>query len=367
MTMVLAPSVDRSAQAELLNAKLKELAASDWRHRFEVDAERRIVTPETYAYRRSVLDAVFGSLFCERSVLVLDEVSGFYPALIAAAGARKVSASCGHTGRYELISELAEFLGAPADVVNSEMLVFHECEPYVDQQFAESHQFLLALGKIWPLFKASGNSFDAVVEACEFFVTEGLVFDWEDANWASPPPPDTYNLSDFCSALARKFEFVTCYKDWLVVAAGKLPTEPQRKAHPREERDETAQDFARRFRDTVSRALPGDGAVVVASPGDAELLQFEGRTAWHFPAEEDGAELGPNPVDGASAISQLESLRARGARFFVLPEPAFQWLDRHRELHEHLAKTHTLLLHDEETCMIFALAQAADDAEDRGH
>lgn len=123
----------------------------------------------------------------------------------------------------DLIREVVGFLDAPADVLNSRMVGFYESEPYVDMHYGDSHEFLLALGQIWPMFGAAGQSFDAVVEACAFLVTDGLVFDWTEAEWASPPPPPEYNRAEFCGALRKKFEHVTCYSDWLVVATGKLP------------------------------------------------------------------------------------------------------------------------------------------------
>jgi hypothetical protein len=220
------------AAADLLNKRIKEEVRGNWLHNFEVDAAGRISSPESYAYRRRVLEGLFSSLFLDRSVLVLDEASGIYPALVHRAGARLVAASSASQSTCDLIDDVSDFLGVSATVLNSKLLAFSDSEPYVDTEHRESHEFLLALGQIWPLFGPSGESFDAIVEASAFFVTDGLVFDWTDAEWASPPPPERYDRNEFCTALRRKFEFVTCYSDWLVVAVGKLPVSPEPRDQP---------------------------------------------------------------------------------------------------------------------------------------
>jgi hypothetical protein len=217
-----------NSQADLLTRKLKEHVKDNWLHQFELDADKGISSPENFAYRRRILEGVFATLFTDHSVLVLDEASGVYPALVKQGGARAVAACSPNELTCELISEVVDFLEVPADVVNSRMVGFDDAEPYVDMQYGGSYEFLLSLGQIWPMFRSSGGSFDAVVEACAYVVTDGLVFDWTDAEWASPSPPPEYNRAQFCRALAKKFEYVTCYSDWLVVATGKLPSEKRR-------------------------------------------------------------------------------------------------------------------------------------------
>ncbi len=347
---------------ELLNERLRQLPDSDWRHRFEIGTDGRVVTPDSYGYRRKVLEAVFASLLRDRSVLVLDEVSGLHSTLLAQAAARKVSASSGDPDRCAFISEVTRALGVATDVVNSEMLAFENGEPYVDLELNERHDFLLALGKTWPLFNASAGSFDAIVEACTSFVTDGLVLDWDSAAWASPPPPGTYNIAAFARALGQKFEFVTCYGDWLIVAVGKLPRDGDAVAEPPPQ-DPSYRDLVARFRDGVASVVPAHVIVLVTSEGDPELLDLGARTGWHFPQGEAGEYAGHHPRDADAAIAELESLRRRGAEFLAIPQASFWWLDHYGGFHEHLAKTARVVLHDDETCVVFALesAPAASD------
>jgi hypothetical protein len=209
---------------EELNTRIGAVAKGNWIHRFEVDGAREISTPESSAYRRRIFDGVFASLLVDRSVLVLEEGSGIYPALIHAAGAERVTASSTKEATRELIRDVWAFFDVPARVIDSRLVGFYDSEPYVDATHEAGHDFLVVLNQIWPMFGSSGQSFDAIAEACAFLVTDGLVFDWTDAEWATPPPPPEYNRAAFCAALRKKFEYVTCYSDWLVVATGKLPS-----------------------------------------------------------------------------------------------------------------------------------------------
>jgi hypothetical protein len=216
-------TADASLSGEAVTRRIKAHVKENWLHQFDIDDEGRISSAENFQYRRRILEGVFGTLFLDRSVLVLDEASGIYPALISRAGARAVAASSASESTCELIRDVVEFLEAPAEIVNSQMVGFYDSEPYADMQYSASYDFLLVLGQIWSMFRASSGSFEAVTEACAAVVTDGLVFDWTDAEWASPPPPPNYDRAEFCRALARNFEYVTCYSDWLVVAVGALP------------------------------------------------------------------------------------------------------------------------------------------------
>lgn len=213
-----------SDRAEVLTQKIKEHVRGNWLHNFEIDSTKEVVVAENIGYRSMVLDRIFSTLFSDRSVLVLDEASGVWPTFVRRAGARYVAACSDNDLTCELIREVVDFLEAPVEVVNSKMVGFYYSEPYVDMRYGGKYEFLLGLGQIWPMFGASGQSFDAVVEACAFVVTDGLVFDWSDVEWAKPPPPLEYNRSEFCRALRKRFEYVMVYSNWLVVAVGKLPS-----------------------------------------------------------------------------------------------------------------------------------------------
>ena len=206
-----------------LTAKIRDHVKGNWLHNFEIDASKEVYVADNLEYRSRILGGIFATLFWERSVLVLDEASGMYAALAGRAGAANVAAASANEATCDLIREVTEFLEAPAEAINSKMVAFYDNEPYVDEHYSERFEFMLALGQIWPMYGAAGQDFDAVVEACAFLVSDGLVFDWTDAEWAKPPPPPEYNRTEFFRALRKKFEYVTAVTDSIIVAAGKLP------------------------------------------------------------------------------------------------------------------------------------------------
>jgi GT2 family glycosyltransferase len=110
-----------------------------------------------------------------------------------------------------------------------------------------------------------------------------------------------------------------------------------------------------RVRDVVHEAVPPGAAVLVVSRGDEELIDFEGRTGLHFPQVENGVYAGHHPADGAEAIAHLEQLRAAGAEFLVLPQPALWWLDQYGSFRDHLQQQYSLVARAEEACLVFAL------------
>ena len=86
-----------------------------------------------------------------------------------------------------------------------------------------------------------------------------------------------------------------------------------------------------RVRELVA-GLPAGGPVIVASRGDDEILRFPDRPGWHFPQDPDGVYAGYYPADGVEAVAELERLRARGGRWFLLPKTSLWWLEHYREL-----------------------------------
>ncbi len=105
----------------------------------------------------------------------------------------------------------------------------------------------------------------------------------------------------------------------------------------------------------IQRSIPGDATVLVVSKGDDALLRLDGRTAWHFPRSENGDYAGCDPADSADAISRLESLRALGAEFLVLPRTQFWWLQHYGEFKTHLESNYRLAARRDNTCLIFDL------------
>jgi GT2 family glycosyltransferase len=103
--------------------------------------------------------------------------------------------------------------------------------------------------------------------------------------------------------------------------------------------------------------LPADGAVIVASRGDEEILRFPDHAGWHFPQTPEGVYAGCYPADGAQAVAELERLRARGGRWFLLPQTSLWWLEHYRELKAHLSERYREIVR-EEACVMFSLEEA---------
>jgi GT2 family glycosyltransferase len=91
-------------------------------------------------------------------------------------------------------------------------------------------------------------------------------------------------------------------------------------------------------RAAVAEHVPPGATVLVISRGDRELVRLDGRIGEHFPQGDDGRYLGHHPADSAAAIEQLETLRARGADYLVVPPTAAWWLDHYEELAAHLKR-----------------------------
>jgi glutamate-1-semialdehyde aminotransferase/MoaA/NifB/PqqE/SkfB family radical SAM enzyme len=109
-------------------------------------------------------------------------------------------------------------------------------------------------------------------------------------------------------------------------------------------------------RDVVRSALPDGAVAVVASKGDQALLECDGRTLRHFPADASGIYVGYHPPDDAWAIERLERARAEGAQFLVIPASMRWWLDHYKDLVEHLHSNYGQpIADDRERCTIFPL------------
>lgn len=113
----------------------------------------------------------------------------------------------------------------------------------------------------------------------------------------------------------------------------------------------------RRIRATVQQVLPRDGIVAVVSKGCEEMARLYGRVVWHFPQDTKGGYLGYYPSNSQSAIAQLVAAQSRGATYFLLPATAFWWLDKYPEFARHLEIHCRVLMHEPESCAIFALRE----------
>lgn len=126
-----------------------------------------------------------------------------------------------------------------------------------------------------------------------------------------------------------------------------------------------------RIREVIADLLPARARVAVLGAGDADLLRAEGLDAVYFPGgvgRVDGTELKAS----LSAIAQLETLRAQGIGFLVIPDRLLSWVDERPDLEKHLDQRYAILPQRRAACAIYALespAAAGDPAELRqiGH
>lgn len=98
-------------------------------------------------------------------------------------------------------------------------------------------------------------------------------------------------------------------------------------------------DYSRlvdRLRLMVSDHVPPGEGVAVVSKGDPALVELAGRRGVHFPGDGSGGWAGHHPADGAAAVTELDSVVADGARYFLIPRPHTWWLDSYVELRSHL-------------------------------
>lgn len=110
-----------------------------------------------------------------------------------------------------------------------------------------------------------------------------------------------------------------------------------------------------RIRRLVPRLVPEGATVLVASRGDDELLDLEGREGWHFPQAEGGVWAGHYPADSRGCVEHLEALKERGAGFLLIPRTGLWWLDHYPDFALHLENRYHAVHRDSGTCLLFAL------------
>lgn len=113
-----------------------------------------------------------------------------------------------------------------------------------------------------------------------------------------------------------------------------------------------------RIRAVSSAQLPAGSTIAVISKGDDELLKLNGHEGWHFPRAENGRYANHYPANGIEAVAQLKAVREQGARFLLIPKPAFWWLEHYDDFKQHLESCCRLALKDEESCWIFDLEES---------
>jgi glycosyltransferase involved in cell wall biosynthesis len=112
-----------------------------------------------------------------------------------------------------------------------------------------------------------------------------------------------------------------------------------------------------RIRAVVRDVVPAGERVLVISKGDDDLVRLDGRKGWHFPQTDKGAYAGYHPASSADAIRHLETLRAKGASYLLIPEPAFWWLEHYAQFRLHLESHFRLVARQEDCCLVYALRE----------
>ena len=110
--------------------------------------------------------------------------------------------------------------------------------------------------------------------------------------------------------------------------------------------------------------LPGQ-AYLIASPNPVPAPNRFGRTtiSWNTGdgsvgqvyLSQGGTYDSSPPRDSDGAIGRLEAIQSQGAQYLLLPATAFWWLDRYQKFREHLETHCPVVVHDEDTCVIFDL------------
>jgi hypothetical protein len=136
------------------------------------------------------------------------------------------------------------------------------------------------------------------------------------------------------------------------------PAEPRTNSVP--SKDICRQQYIRQIREVVSHVVPPGATVIIVSKGDTDLLKLGGRKGWHFPQDAQGQYEDKYPAGSRAAIDHLETLRDKGAEFFLLPSTAFWWLDLYPDFKSHLENRYPIVARQSNLCFIFAISNKTD-------
>ena len=110
-----------------------------------------------------------------------------------------------------------------------------------------------------------------------------------------------------------------------------------------------------RVRSLALAHIPPGSTALVANYGDEEFLRLNDRAAVPFPQGDGGIAADYTSPNDRAAIDQLESLRAGGAQFLIVPSPAQAWLARLPALGKHLDRHYPAIFHEVGVCTIYGL------------
>ena len=115
-------------------------------------------------------------------------------------------------------------------------------------------------------------------------------------------------------------------------------------------KDET---LGERIRTLARWVIAWSDPIVVASGGDEDLLELEGRPTWRLDYAGDSYE------QGLDLITRVEEFRSRGAKFLLLPITHLWWLDRHPQFKQHLEASYRVAARTTD-CVVFSLRWPTD-------
>lgn len=104
------------------------------------------------------------------------------------------------------------------------------------------------------------------------------------------------------------------------------------------------------------------GSIALVVGKGANYLRAPRLRVWNFPCGVDGRYRGYYPGDDLAATAHLEALRAKGARYLVIPSPSQWWLVQYPQLGAHL-RSRFHLLHDDGAVTVFDLQGAPPRSE----
>ncbi|MDX6634544.1 MAG: hypothetical protein QOF06_747 [Solirubrobacterales bacterium] len=175
----------------------------------------------------------------------------------------------------------------------------------------------------------------------------------DDPPEPEPSPPREAVELDHADLLRRAQEVEAAIADLQAELAAARPD--SRLAHAGPGPQLRYRRLVERIRGVVHERVPPGATVMVVSRGDEELVELDGRPAWHFPQGAQGRYGGYHPKDSAEAISHLEELRDRGGEYLLVPRTAFWWLEHYDSFAEHLSSRYATV-ECEDACKLFALS-----------
>jgi Glycosyl transferase family 2 len=111
--------------------------------------------------------------------------------------------------------------------------------------------------------------------------------------------------------------------------------------------------------------VPSSTPHLIASPNPVPAPNRFGRTtiSWNtgdgsegrIYVSQGGTYDGSLPTDSKEAIGRLETVRSRGAQYFILPATAFWWLEKYRSFRHYLESKYPATVRDHNCCIIFDL------------